>query len=145
VRHDALLRDELDAPGVDRGQIESAYRTFLSVNGDLLRACTDWQMRSGPAGAMVLNDHLDGDYDGAVIGRLGRIDDAIQPVCASLGAALARFDGYGPRLADARRRVEAGEREWFTKPLLDSYHTIWFELHEDLLCTLGLERSKEGQ
>jgi hypothetical protein len=23
---------------------------------------------------------------------------------------------------------------------MDSYHTVWFELHEDLLATLGLER-----
>jgi hypothetical protein len=27
--------------------------------------------------------------------------------------------------------------------VVDSYHTVWFELHEDLLCTLGLERSSE--
>jgi hypothetical protein len=24
-----------------------------------------------------------------------------------------------------------------------SFHTVWFELHEDLLATLGLERSDE--
>jgi hypothetical protein len=144
-RHDALLRDELDASGVDRADIEQAYRAFLSVNGELLRVCTDWQMRTGSGAAPVLNHHGDGDYDGDVIDRLGRIDDLIQPVCASLGAALERFSRYGPRLAEARRHVEAGDREWFTRPLIDSYHTIWFELHEDLLCTLGLERSKEGQ
>jgi pyruvate,orthophosphate dikinase len=40
-------------------------------------------------------------------------------------------------------RVEAGERDWFTKPLIDSYHTVWFELHEDLLSTLGKERASE--
>jgi hypothetical protein len=28
--------------------------------------------------------------------------------------------------------------------MIDSYHTVWFELHEDLLSTLGIERSKEG-
>ena len=35
--------------------------------------------------------------------------------------------------------------EWFTKPVIDSYHTVWFELHEDLLATLGIERASEGQ
>jgi hypothetical protein len=28
--------------------------------------------------------------------------------------------------------------------MIASYHTVWFELHEDLLCTLGIERSSEG-
>ena len=39
--------------------------------------------------------------------------------------------------------MRAGERDWFAKPMIDSYHTVWFQLHEDLLNTLGIERSKE--
>ena len=39
--------------------------------------------------------------------------------------------------------VRCGEGDWFDKPLTDSYHTVWFELHEDLLATLGLERATE--
>ena len=39
--------------------------------------------------------------------------------------------------------VEAGDHQWFTRPLIDSYHTVWFELHEDLLSTLGKERASE--
>jgi hypothetical protein len=27
---------------------------------------------------------------------------------------------------------------------LPSYHAVWFELHEDLLTTLGLDRSDES-
>ena len=33
--------------------------------------------------------------------------------------------------------------EWFTRPMIDSYHTVWFELHENLLATLGIERARE--
>ena len=58
--------------------------------------------------------------------------------------AIDRFAGYGGRLREALEKVVAGEHEWFTKPVIDSYHTIWFELHEDLLCTLGIERASEG-
>ena len=39
--------------------------------------------------------------------------------------------------------MQAGEKDWFTKPTIDSYHTVWFELHENLLATLGIERGKE--
>jgi hypothetical protein len=28
---------------------------------------------------------------------------------------------------------------------MPSYHTVWFELHEDLLTTLGLERASESE
>jgi hypothetical protein len=29
--------------------------------------------------------------------------------------------------------------------MIDSYHSVWFELHEDLLATLGIERGSEPQ
>ncbi len=60
-----------------------------------------------------------------------------------LAEALERFGGYGERLAHAVDQVQAGEKDWFTKPTIDSYHTVWFELHENLLATLGVERGKE--
>jgi hypothetical protein len=27
--------------------------------------------------------------------------------------------------------------------MIESYHTVWFELHEDLLATLGIQRAGE--
>ena len=125
-----------------RAAIEDAYQRFVKLNGELLQVCTDWQLKGGdPA---VLNDHADAAYDAAVIERLRAVDGAVQPVCADLGNALERFAPYGQRLHAALRHVEQGDHDWFAKPAIDSYHTVWFELHEDLLVTLGLERSKEG-
>lgn len=134
-----LLASELDATGA-RASIEHGYGRFLGVNGAFLALCTDWQMKDG----QTLNDHGDSQYDAAVIARLGVLDDQVQPVCAELGAALRRFSGYSSRLADARRHIEQGDTDWFTKPMIESYHTVWFELHEDLLATLSLERSQEA-
>ena len=54
-----------------------------------------------------------------------------------------RLGGYGPRLSSALAKVQGGDGEWFTKPTIDSYHTVWFELHENLLATLGIERGAE--
>ena len=68
----------------------------------------------------------------------------VVPICNDLGAALHRFGGYGARLSHALDRVRGGDTDWFTKPMIDSYHTVWFELHEDLLVTLGIDRHKEG-
>jgi hypothetical protein len=41
-------------------------------------------------------------------------------------------------------QIRAGDTDWFTKPMIPSYHTVWFEMHEDLLSTLGIERGSEG-
>lgn len=141
AQHAKAMAEEVDATGA-RDELTSAYRAFLAVNAALLGVCTDWQLKSGGAGQQ-LNQHDDPAYDAAVIDRLREVNETVQPVCARLAAVLDRFAGYGPRLANALARVEAGELEWFTKPLIDSYHTVWFEMHEDLLATLGIERSKE--
>ena len=137
-RHRDLITAELEESG-RREFVEVAYKSFLSINTDLLEVCTAWQMKDG-----AMNDHTDAAYDREVISRLRRIDDAVQPVCADLASAVGRFGTYGPRLTEAIARIESGDGDWFTKPMIDSYHTVWFELHEDLLATLGIERSKEG-
>jgi hypothetical protein len=135
---------ELDQAGV-RAVVEDAYRRFRALNPSLLQVCTDWQLRSDsgdPANAAA-NDHQDSAYDAAVIARLVDIDDAVQPICRQLADALDRFAGYGERFGRALARVRDGEKDWFTRPTIDSYHTVWFELHENLLATLGIERGKE--
>ena len=126
--------------------MEGAYSRFLEGNQGFLGLCTDWQLRPDPgdlSGEPVMNDHADPAYDEAVIGRLAETDSAIQPVCAALAALLERFGGYGERFATALDRVTGGDLDWFTKPMIESYHTVWFELHENLLATLGIQRSKE--
>ena len=138
ARHAELIQKELESSGT-RGAIEDGYRRFLEFNGELLSVCTDWQLRDG-----ALNDHADAAYDGEIIGRLEYVDQQVQPVTRDLGDALERFGQYGSRFTLALDKVKNGERDWFAKPMIDSYHTIWFELHEDLLATLGIERSKEG-
>ncbi|HEX4866278.1 MAG TPA: hypothetical protein VFV32_01505 [Acidimicrobiales bacterium] len=141
AEHAQLLSDELDRHGV-REAVAAAYRRFLTRNGDLLDVCTAWQLR-GDGDDAVINDHSDADYDAAVIARLGDIDAGIQPVCEELTDSLERYRRYGPRLAHALDRLRGGDNDWFTKPMIPSYHTIWFELHEDLLATLGIERGQE--
>ena len=124
-----------------RAHVEAGYQRFLGLNQPFLLVCTDWQLRGGP---QTLNDHTDAAYDASVVARLVAIDADLQPVLVDLAAAMARFGGYAERFGEARKRVESGEREWFTGAMIESYHTVWFELHEDLLATLGIERSKEG-
>ena len=137
TEHEKQLAAELDTSGA-RPVVEAAYAAFGELNPELLALCTDWQLRDG-----AMNDHTDAAHDRAVLDRLAALHVRARPVVAPLGEALARFAGYGPRLTKAAEKVARGDHDWIDKPLMDSYHTVWFELHEDLLATLGLERSAE--
>ena len=120
----------------------AAYERFERINRELLRLFTDWQMM--PAGGeRIPNDHSDPDYDRDIVDRLGALHErALKP--------LERFAGLDARLGEYIRRLEhaydkvlAGEHDWVSGARIDSYHTVWFELHEDLLRMLGREREEQ--
>ncbi len=138
--NDRLLAAELDSAR-RRADMESVYREFLDLNQSMLGICTRWQVKD--QANQVLNDHSDRVYDRAVIAELTEIDSAVQPICAVLSGWFGRFANYGPKFSTALRKLSEGQHDWFTKPTIDSYHTVWFELHEDLLVTLGIDRASE--
>jgi hypothetical protein len=139
--HHAMLCASALAASDAAPAIGDAYRRFLVLNTPLLAACTSWQLIDGTE---QLNVHDDSRYDADVIRRLDAVHADVLPILRDLTSASARFGGYAPRLAHARERIQTGERDWFTGAMIESYHTVWFELHEDLLTTLGIERSKES-
>lgn len=139
---EALLAEQLDTAG-KRAEVDAIYRRFLELNQPFLGLCTDWQVRMID-GEQVPNDHGDPEYDEMIIGRLADTDAQMQPICADLAELFPRFGHYGPKFTDALAKVQGGDIDWFTKPMIESYHTIWFELHEDLLASLGIDRASEG-
>jgi hypothetical protein len=129
-------------PGSETEQaLEQGYARFLDMNARLLKLCTDWQLLPGN----VPNDHSDVVYDWSVVNRLVAFDGRAGPLVRTLGDALERLDPYRPRLRHAVGRVEKGEHDWFLSPRHDSYHTVWMQLHEDLLLALGRDRIAEEQ
>ncbi len=138
-----LLAAELSAAGA-RDVVDGAYRDFLELNPQMLQLCTDWQVRADRDGE-ELNDHSDPDYDAGIMSRLRALDAELDPLLDDLASTLGRYGRYRPAFDAALERLDAGEIEYLTKPIIPSYHTIWFELHEDLLATLGIDRASEGQ
>ena len=45
-------------------------------------------------------------------------------------------------LVSRHHAAEDGEHEWVSDVRRDSYHTVWFELHEELLRIMGREREE---
>ncbi|NGN70169.1 transcriptional regulator [Streptomyces sp. A7024] len=128
---------ELEAAG-GRTAVTAAFERFLVLNPELLDLCTAWQLRATD-GPPTLNDHTDTAYDARVLNRFLDLHRRAEPVCAELSAVLHRFGRYPVRLADALARARAGELEYVADNTA-AYHTVWFQLHEDLLTTLGIPR-----
>jgi hypothetical protein len=137
-----ILAEEVDLEEVRPG-LEAVYGRFAELNTRLLALCTVWQLRV-IGDERVVNDHHDPRYDEQVVSSLERFDRDAAALCGELGSLLERFRRYLPRLERALDHVRVGQHEWFASPTVDSYHGVWFELHEDLLATLGIERATEG-
>jgi hypothetical protein len=137
-RLNELLAEE--RRGIDTTTITHAYNDFRHVNAEFKSLVTEWQMKDGEP-----NDHQDVDYDASVLARLDRVHDAILSTIAAVTAQLPRLSAYADKLSGALRKIKAGDTMWFTRPLIDSYHTVWFELHEELILAAGLTREDEAR
>lgn len=138
--HDAL-DSALEAEGM-RGDpvLTDHYSEFLESNKLVLQAATDWQVRRY-GGAEIANDHTDPEYDQSVIFALRQVHERASGSLGALARRLARLEPYLARLQSCLERLESGDMHAFTGILEESYHTVWMELHQDLLLTLGLERA----
>lgn len=141
AEHERLIDGEADRLGV-RAELEQGYRRFLELNQHAKEVFTDWQMRPGPDGDRVPNDHTDPGHDKAVLDRVQELHCQAADVTTELGRFVPRFARYEPRLSAAVQRVLDGDIAALARPMSDSYHDIWMELHEDLLVTLGQVRDE---
>jgi hypothetical protein len=134
--HAELLAQDADTRDA-AAALAAAYEEFLPVNGEFKRVCQSWQVR--PDGQP--NDHADAGYDAGVISQLAGVHERLLAcVLEPLEKALPRFAAYPARLTAALDRVRGGDAAAFARPMADSYHDIWMELHQDLLLSAGRER-----
>jgi pyruvate,orthophosphate dikinase len=122
--------------------IDDVYESFVPINDEVKQIVTDWQMRS-VGGQVTVNDHSDHRHDQRVIARLRRTDARVSTALAPLTTALTRFEVYPRRLQRAVTQVCDGDHTMLAAPLKDSYHTVWFELHEELIILSGRNRAEE--
>ncbi|MEE6175854.1 MarR family transcriptional regulator [Mycobacterium sp. 050134] len=137
ARLDTLLRHE--RAGIDHEAMLAVYHDFRAINDDFKSLVTDWQVHGGPQGRP--NTHDDAEYDAAVLSRLDRVHARVLPLIEAAAAQLPRLGGYAVKLRAALDNIKAGDTAWLTRPLVDSYHTVWFELHEELIVAVGLTRA----
>lgn len=127
------------AQRADTGVNEAMDRFEASVNKQVLKTMTDWQTVE-IGGERQTNDHSDADYDARIIDKLATLLDKTEKVLEPIAAAEPHISRFLVRIAAALTRAESGETEYISGARVDSFHTIWFQMHEHLLRMLERER-----
>jgi hypothetical protein len=140
AENERRLAAELGTVPGGSAAVRRVHDAFLPLNARLQRACTDWQLRPAPGAPLAANRHDDPAWDAGVTRELAALAAELAPLVAELAGKLDRFGGYDVRFSSALGRVTAGDPSWVDRTGADSCHTVWFELHEDLIATLGIER-----
>jgi pyruvate,orthophosphate dikinase len=121
---------------------DDALEAFLPLDQRVKDVVTAWQVRDA-GGQQVLNDHSDLDHDAAVLADLASLHDDVAAWLNRLSDDLPRLAAYAARLERASGMVAAGEHRYIASPTVDSYHSVWFELHEELILLAGRNRADE--
>jgi hypothetical protein len=125
--------------GLDAAALAALHTAFHAPNAAFKAIIADWQIRDGQP-----NDHQNAAHDDAVRARLVAIHAEMAGWLAALAALHPRMARYATRFDAALAGVMAGDNRLMAGPLIDSYHTIWFELHEELIRLSGLTRAAEA-
>lgn len=120
--------------------VASLYGRFRTLDRDLKEAITRWQVRT-VGGVQIPNDHRDPTHDAAVVADVCELGRAAVAWIGPLARRRTRYRRYGDRLATAVARIEGGEVGWIAGIGVDSLHTVWWQLHGDLLGVLGRTRA----
>ncbi len=136
---DAFASDQ-DQLGADRSV--ALLEAFRPLDLRMKDTVTAWQLRA-TGHESLFNDHSDAAYDAQVLDTLSELHADTAGWMASLTAAFGRFSRYQARLERALAAARDGDQRYVASPRVDSYHGVWFELHEDLIRLAGHRRSDE--
>jgi hypothetical protein len=127
-RHRALLG--LERRTLDLGLLEIAYARLPAFTHRLREISLEWAA-------------ADGDPRRRLIPRLCELVDDVELTIRRSSAVAPRFAAYLTRLQAARARLLGGELDYAVSDGVDSILTIWREMNEDFLQTLGCAHDQD--
>lgn len=123
------LRERFSEPELD--ELETVHEEFESFDTEFKTLANEWQRTEAKADREDLIEDLLA-FHHRVVDYFADYDGAIRDV----------YQPYLDNLATATEKLTAGEQAYFTGTEVDSYHTVWFRFHDDLLRTLGKDRNE---
>ena len=112
-------------------RLTETYSSFLHQNQPVKDLSAKWQNTTDDAARFE------------IIEDLSDICEKVAPSLGSAGELVPRFGAYADRLAASLDKA-AEDHRYVVSPAVDSFHTVWFECHEDYLLMLGRTREQEG-
>ena len=133
----AWVEDRLseERAAIDSEALEPCFGEFLPLNRRFKELVTGAQ-QGGITGA----DHADWP---ALLASMRALHASFAPVVDAAGNVAVRLANYRTRFETALEAFAAGDHSMLASPLKDSYHTVWFEFHEELIALTGRDRAIE--
>ncbi|MCH2172086.1 hypothetical protein MK489_14970 [Myxococcota bacterium] len=120
---------DAERASVDTELLEGLYAEFLRVDADFKRLVTRVQL---------------GDVSLEELSRdLTEHHELFRALVLRFTNLVPRLERYGPRFDSAFEYLRAGDRRYLASPLVESYHSLWFEFHEELIQMTGRTRAAE--
>ena len=126
-RLNEVCRDRFSAD--EREALRGIFDRFEALDSEMKALASDWQT---------------GEYGADGMAReLARIQQEVEALFDELPAEVqSAYSRHTDALAGAIEQLQDGQEEYVTGTDVDSYHTVWFRLHDDLLRTLGEGREE---
>ncbi|MBT5138054.1 MAG: pyruvate, phosphate dikinase [Acidimicrobiaceae bacterium] len=116
----------------DTAALLALYAPFLALNLGFKQSVSDWQ----------LSDQAPADRE-KVTDELRRLHQHFSPILDASIALVGRLAPYAHRFGHALEALTGGDMSMLASPLKDSYHTVWFEYHEEMIHLVGRTRLEE--
>ena len=123
---------EQERAGADGAAVLALYRRFDELNSVFKDGISGWQTAPDPETARpVLLDTITTIHSGLI------------PLIAEVATQLPRLGAFAAHFETALNAIRDGDDSMIASPLKDSYHTSWFEFHEELITLANLDRATE--
>jgi pyruvate,orthophosphate dikinase len=123
-----------DRQGLSEADKRALIAQFRPLDLEIKRLASAWQDATA-------RDDWDGRL--ASIEALTSLHAKAMTFVDHFAAAVPRFAEFQRRLEHAISLVLDGETDFFVGVRCDSYHTVWFHFHEDLLRLVQRDRDRE--
>ena len=120
---------------IDTATLDGIYERFLPLNHRFKQLVTAWQQTS--------SDAQDDAAWTALLAESERLHRDFAEVLSASADVASRLATYPARFEQALQAMRDGDTSMLAAPLKDSYHTVWFEFHEELIVLCGRDRAAE--
>ncbi|GAB4333067.1 MAG: hypothetical protein Kow0010_19290 [Dehalococcoidia bacterium] len=126
---------EAERAAVSAEVVERCYQQFVELNEQFKRLVSEWQVASA-------GGHSDDDW-ARLVDSVEALHRDFRPLVDEVAGEVPRLATYGALFDRALEAMHGGDTSMLASPLKDSYHTAWFEFHEELLTVTGRDRAVE--